>query len=450
MRGNFVSIPTDCPQRDERLGWTGDIHIFAPTANYLYDTCGMLKSWVTDLAAEQLSDGSGIPPHFCPNVFPNDPKAPAAIWGDVVIGLPWALYQAYGDPRILSDQLDSMQGWLGRGIPRDEHTGLWRDDSYRWQYGDWLDPKAPPFEPADSMTDSLLVANAYLVHMTSIMHEVGKALHRDDLAEKYNRQAASLKAAFQRCYITPEGRVVSDTQTGLALAIIFNLFSNPQQESTAGARLATLVQRNSRFKIATGFAGTPIIGHALSKIGETQLFYRMLYHRKAPSWLYQVTMGATTPWERWDSMLPDGSVNPGEMTSFNHYALGSVADWMHSTIVGLRPLTSGWKRFRVQPRPGGDLRDARGRFISSYGEIVVSWSINDGHGNSGGEDGDCEHFHLKVQVPPNTSAEIILPTSGRSIDVLSGSHEFSEPYKRPVWPPLPIYFGNEPHGDDEP
>ncbi|KAL3496920.1 bacterial alpha-L-rhamnosidase-domain-containing protein [Aspergillus germanicus] len=425
MRGNFVSTPTDCPQRDERLGWTGDIHIFAPTANYLYDTCGMLKSWVTDLAAEQLSDGSGVPPHFCPNVFPQDPKAPAAIWGDVVIGLPWALYLAYGDPRILSDQLDSMQGWLDEGIPRDEDTGLWRDDSYRWQYGDWLDPKAPPSEPADSMTDSLLVANAYLVHMTSLMHEIGLALHRNDIAEKYSRQAASLKTAFQRRYITPEGRVVSDTQTGLALAIIFNLFSNPQQESTAGARLKLLVQRNSRFKIATGFAGTPIIGHALSKIGETQLFYRMLYHRKVPSWLYQVTMGATTPWERWDSMLPDGSVNPGEMTSFNHYALGSVADWMHSTIVGLRALTPGWKRFRVQPRPGGDLRDARGRFISSYGEIIVSWSINDGHVDGNGEgDGDST-FNLKVQVPPNTSAEIILPTSGRSIDVLSGVHELN-------------------------
>ncbi|KAJ0423807.1 bacterial alpha-L-rhamnosidase-domain-containing protein [Aspergillus carlsbadensis] len=247
-QNSWAGILTDCPQRDERLGGTGDIHIFAPTANYLYDTCGMLQSWITDLAAEQLEDGSGIPPHFCPNVLPQDPKAPAAIWGDAVIGLPWALYQAYGDPRILSDQLTSMQGWFDQGIPRDEATGLWRDDSYRWQYGDWLDPKAPPSEPADPTTDTLLVANAYLVHMTSIMHEIGRALNRNNISEKYSRQAQDLKATFQRRYITPEGRVVSDTQTGLALAlaIIFNLFETAAQEAVAATTRASKSQLASR------------------------------------------------------------------------------------------------------------------------------------------------------------------------------------------------------------
>lgn len=438
MKGNFLSVPTDCPQRDERLGWTGDIHVFAPTANYLYDTCGMLQSWAKDLAAEQLTDGSNVPPFFCPNVFIDDPKYPTAIWGDVSVGLPWNLYMSYGDCNVLKEQLQSMRAWIDKGIVRDEATGLWKNGSY--QFGDWLDPIAPPDEPGNSVTDPQLVANAYLVHITTLMSKICAVLRLDELAKQYCESAIRLKAAYQQRYITPEGRVVSDSQTAIALSIHFQLFSSPHQETVAAARLRELILRNSRFKIATGFAGTPILGHALSRVGDAQLFYRMLYHRKAPSWLYQVTMGATTMWERWDSMLPDGSVNPGEMTSFNHYALGAVADWMHNNIAGLSVLEAGWRKFRVAPVPGGDLTYARARFLSPYGLISVQWTIED------------LKFLLIVIVPPNTTAEVLLPTTKRDHRVIigSGTHEFSVDYKQPAWPPIPIYPHYYPHDDDEP
>jgi alpha-L-rhamnosidase len=438
MKGNFVSIPTDCPQRDERLGWTGDIHVFTPTANYLYDTCGMLQGWAKDLAVEQMIDGSNVPPFFCPNVFLEDPKYPTAIWGDVLVGLPWDLYKSYGDRNILSQQMASMQAWIDKGIVRDEKTGLWEDGSY--QFGDWLDPKAPPDEPGNSVTDPQLVANAYLIHTTSLMHEICIALDQGELAKQYSESVLRLKAAYQKRYITPEGRIVSDSQTAIALSIHFQLFPTLSQESVAATRLCDLILRNSRFKIATGFAGTPILGHALSRVGESQLFYRMLYHRKAPSWLYQVTMGATTMWERWDSMLPDGSINPGEMTSFNHYTLGAVGDWMHSTIAGLTSLEPGWRKFRVAPIPGGDLTHASARFLSPYGLITVKWTIAG------------TQFILAVAVPPNTKAEVLLPGGEKDhpITVGSGTHEFKTDYKQPSWPPIPIYPQYYPHDDDEP
>ncbi|KAH6970587.1 alpha-L-rhamnosidase [Ilyonectria sp. MPI-CAGE-AT-0026] len=414
MRGNFLSIPTDCPQRDERLGWTGDIHVFGPTANYLYDTSGMLQGWLKDLSAEQIEDHGSVPPFFCPNVFVDDTRYPTAIWGDVLVGLPWDLYTSYADKGILNRQLESMQKWMNEGIPRSHSTGLWEEDSY--QFGDWLDPFAPPDDPGNSVTDPQFVANAYLVHVTSLMHKICLVLGLEELAKSYSNSFAKIKVAFQRRYISTEGRVVCDTQTALALAIHFQLFETQTQERTAAARLKHLILRNSRFKIATGFAGTPIIGHALSRVGEAQLFYRMLYHRKAPSWLYQVSMGATTIWERWDSKLPDGSINPGEMTSFNHYALGAVADWMHRGIAGLVPVKPGWQKFLVAPFPGGDLTHATARFMSPYGLIYVKWTVENAK------------FSLRVQVPPNTVAEVKLPsTDSQKQDVISigsGTYDF--------------------------
>jgi alpha-L-rhamnosidase len=242
-------------------------------------------------------------------------------------------------------------------------------------------------------------------------------------------------------YITKTGRVVADSQTALTLCIQFQLFDTPEQEAAAAHRLSVLIRRNSRFKIATGFAGTFLIGHALTKVGMTQLFYRMLYHRKCPSWLFPVDMGATTIWERWDSLLPDGSVNPGQMTSFNHYALGSVADWMHQTIAGLKALEPGWKRFRVAPIPGGDLTYAKAHYLSPYGWIHTSWALKNGS------------ILLEVTVPPNTTAEVVVPgeNDGMPVVVGSGKHVFEKRFELPEWPVLPLYgIGETSCDDDEP
>lgn len=327
-----------------------------------------------------------------------------------------------------------MTDWLKNGVKRDG-TGLWERDHH--QLGDWLEPTAPGDDPGNGPTDEVLVANAFLVRMTDIMTQISKILGDDKNGESYTKATEELRIQFRRSYITDEGRVVSDTQTALALAIYFSLFETAQQEKSAASRLVTLIKRSARFKIATGFAGTPIIGHALKKIGEVQLFYRMLYHKKNPSWLYPITMGATTIWERWDSMLPDGRVNPSKMTSFNHYALGAVAHWMHTTIAGIEPLEPGWKRIRIRPIPGGTLTSCNARFLSPFGLVQVSWRIDD------------DELYLEAHVPGNTTAEITLPGKEPQ-NVGSGKHEFRVKYTAPAWPPLPIYTPFMPHDDDEP
>jgi alpha-L-rhamnosidase len=434
MRGNFLSIPTDCPQRDERLGWTGDLLVFAKTANYLYDACGTLKDWLKDLAAEQLSDENGIPPLVCPDVL-RTPRVPNAIWGDVLVSAPWDLYQAYGDRELLLRQYKSMQMWIDNGILKDDR-GLWRPGKF--QLGDWLDPKAPPDEPGNGVTDPEFVANAFLIRITDLMAKISSAIGLSKDSARYKSSAAMLRSAFAKSYITDTGRVVSDSQTALALAIHFSLFAASTQERVAADRLKYIILTKSRFKIETGFAGTPILGHALTKVGESQLFYRVLLHKKCPSWLYPVTMGATTIWERWDAMLPDGSINPGEMTSFNHYALGAVAHWMHSVIGGLRPAEPGWKKILIQPIPGGTITHCSSQHTSPYGCIKVSWRL------------DGEDLRLNASIPPNSTAEVILPNMEKAKHIGSGDHEFCVRYERPQWPPLPNYFPFAPHDDDEP
>ncbi|KAF5687155.1 alpha-L-rhamnosidase [Fusarium denticulatum] len=435
MRGNFISVPTDCPQRDERLGWTGDLQAFAPTAAYLYDTGGILKTWLRGLAFEQTEDGKGIPPLFSPNIWKGRPNISSAIWGDALISVPWDLYQSSGDTDFLADLYDNMNEWLTKGVKRDKDGLLW--DPNHSQLGDWLEPGAPADDPGNGPTDEILVSNAFLIRMTDIMVQISGMLGRDRERQLWAKQAADLRARFAQIYITDEGRVVSDTQTALALAIHFSLFPTSKQQDTAAARLVHLIRRNARFKIATGFAGTPILGHALNKINQHQLFYRMLMHRKPPSWLYPVTTGSTTIWERWDSMLPDGTLNSSNMTSFNHYALGSVANWMHTTIAGIQPLEPGWKRIRIAPVPGGTITSCHARFISPYGEVDVSWQLA----------GD--KIHLSATIPGNTEAEVTLP-GGEPEVVGSGRHVFSRSYTRPEWPPLPIYPPFVPHDDDEP
>ncbi|KAL3441429.1 alfa-L-rhamnosidase [Aspergillus insuetus] len=437
MRGNFVGLPTDCPQRDERLGYTGDLQVFARTGNFLYNTCGVLSTWLQGVAADQARDGQGVPPMFSPNVHRKKPNFRAAVWGDCTVIAPWELYQSFGDVELLRAQYQSMTDWMEKGIKRDER-GLW-DPKCTFQLGDWLDPYAPPKEPARATTDPQLVADAYLVRVTDLMAQISKALGSPDAADRYLQRVSSLRKAFQEEYVTPNGRLASDSQTAFALAIYFDLLPSARAREVAGNRLAYRIRYHDRFKIGTGFAGTPIIGHALTQCGKTHIFYRMLMHKKNPSWLYPVTMGATTIWERWDSMLPDGSINEGEMTSFNHYALGAVGDWLHRTIGGLYALEPGWKRFAVRPVPGGGLEFAEIQHESPYGRIEFDWKL--------AENGRL--LKATLLVPPNTIAEVRLP--GQSVEtVRSGRYEYEVAMEPSDWPPLPIYPPYMPHYDDEP
>lgn len=411
MRGNFLDIPTDCPQRDERLGWTGDLQVFSPAASYLYNVSGFLDSWLRDLAVEQFEAG-GIVPFVVPYIL-NELVRAAAAWGDAAVVVPWVLYQHYGDKDILATQFKSMRTWVDWIAGVAGESLLW-DKGF--QFGDWLDPAAPPDKPGEARTDKGLLATAYFAHSAEW---VGRAAGVLGLAEeeiRYLTLAGEIRRAFAREYITPSGRLLSDTQTAYALAIAFELFPQPAQRQHAAERLEALVIAND-YHIGTGFVGTPLICDALSSTGHLATAYHLLLERSCPSWLYPITMGATTIWERWDSMLPDGSVNPGKMTSFNHYALGAVADWMHRTIGGLNPLEPGYQRFEIRPRPGGSLTQACAKLSTPYGLAQCEWVI---------EDGEIE---VKAIIPPNTTACVILP--GREdgvIEVGSGKYQWKVDY----------------------
>ncbi|WP_326839426.1 family 78 glycoside hydrolase catalytic domain [Streptomyces olivaceus] len=412
--GNFLDLPTDCPQRDERLGWTGDIAVFAPTAAFLHDCSGMLGGWLRDLAAEQLARPDRSVPLVVPDILdPPEGRHPHALWGDAAVLVPWALYRDSGDLELLRTQYPSMTAWvdLAAGLARAD-GGLRRDPD---QLGDWLDPAAPADDPAASRTDAGLVAAAHLVHSADLLSGIAELLDEKEDADRYRALAAALRTAFTHEFVTGAGRVASDSQTAYALALCFGLLPDDRQRRHAGDRLAQLVRR-AGFRIATGFAGTPLICDALCGAGHAELAHRMLAERHCPSWLYPVTMGATTVWERWDSMLPDGTVNPGQMTSFNHYALGSVADWLHRTVAGLAAAEPGWRRIRVAPRPGGTLTRARAAHTTPYGRAEAGWRI------------EGPRLVVEVLVPPGTVADIHLPGRDTPLTRGAGRHALEVPY----------------------
>ncbi|HWS35853.1 MAG TPA: family 78 glycoside hydrolase catalytic domain, partial [Actinoplanes sp.] len=398
-KGNFLDLPTDCPQRNERLGWTGDLAVFAPTAAYLFDTADFLADWLADLAAEQQA-ADGLVPFVIPDIlkyqgsppdFP-DPDS-TAFWSDAAVWVPWTLWQAYGDRAILERQYSSMAAHVRRVRTLLSPTGVW-DASF--QFGDWLDPDAPADNPAKAKADPGVVATAAYYRSLTLVAETAALLGRADDADEFTALAVRTRAAFNDQYVNIDGTVHSDCTTAYTLAIEFGLLDEHQQ-TLAGERLARLVA-DSGYRVSTGFAGTPYITDALTRTGHLDAAYRLLTERGCPSWLYPVTMGATTIWERWDSMLPDGTINPGEMTSFNHYALGAVADWMHRTIGGITPLEPGYARVRIAPRPGGGLTWARAGLDTRHGRIDVSWRL----AADGSVDAD-------VSLPPGVTGVLSLP-----------------------------------------
>ncbi len=413
MRGNFVDIPTDCPQRDERLGWTGDIAAFAPTASFLYECAGMLTSWLLDLAAEQQQYGTV--PNYVP-WLPLVPATPTAAWGDAAVVVPWVLYRRYGDREILRAQYASMTAWV-------DQVALIASGSHRWdsgsQLGDWLDPAAPPDRPDAARTDRYLIATAYHALTAQIVADVATVLGRDGDHQRYVELAALVRTAFADEFVSPTGRLISDAQTAYGIALQFDLLPHPGQRERAGRRLVELVRQEDH-RIGTGFVGTPVICDALTAIGEPDVAYRLLMQRECPSWLYPVTMGATTIWERWDSMLPDGQVNPGQMTSFNHYALGAVADWLHRTVAGLAPADPGYRRILVAPHPGGGLTHAAAAHETPYGRAEVQWRRA---GSS---------LILDVTIPPGATALVQLPDqTDAPVEVGTGRHTFTCAFRAP-------------------
>jgi alpha-L-rhamnosidase len=425
QRGNFVDLPTDCPQRDERLGWTGDIQIFAPTAAFLYDCHGMLASWLRDVAAEQHPDGTV--PWYVPQI-PGGPQwtpaRPGAGWGDVVALTPWALYHGSGDAGLLAAQYDSARRWVDLITGLADPSGLWNSG---YQLGDWLDPAAPPEDPGAGRTDRHLIATAYYAWSARHVSRSAGVLGLADDQVYYERLADAVREAFINEYVLSDGRMTSDTQTAYAVALQFDLLPDAQARATAGARLAGLVGEGGH-TIQTGFIGTPLLAPALSATGHDGTAYSLLLQQDCPSWLYALKHDATTIWERWDSMLPDGTVNPGEMTSFNHYALGAIADWLHSTVAGLSAESAGWRDIAFRPRPGGGFTWAGAAHESPYGRIAIRWQQH------------ASGLEVHTTVPTGTRARIEWPDGG--LTVLSTGSTTS-------WREIPSPVGVAFEGTDE-
>ncbi|MET7283939.1 family 78 glycoside hydrolase catalytic domain [Kribbella sp. NPDC005582] len=411
MRGNFVDVPTDCPQRDERLGWTGDIQVFSPTASFLFDTAGFLGNWLSDLSAEQLKDGSV--PFVIPDVLRN-PEPATAAWGDAATIVPWVLYNRTGDAALLARQLPSMRAWVDKLTALAGDNLLW---SGGFQFGDWLDPTAPPDDPFRAKADPDVLATAHLARSAEVVALAAEVVGDTEVAREYADLAARVRQAFAAEYTTEGGRVLSDAATNYALALQWALLPTEHQRQRAAERLADLV-RTAAFRISTGFVGTPLIADALADTGHADLAYRLLLQTHCPSWLYAVTMGATTVWERYDSMLPDGSINPGEMTSFNHYALGAVADWMHRRVAGLAPATPGFRSLTISPLITGQLTSASAKHLTPYGEAAVAWTRSNGE------------IALSVTVPVGARARVDVPGASDAVEVGHGTHEWTatDPY----------------------
>ncbi|MGP5054688.1 family 78 glycoside hydrolase catalytic domain [Brachybacterium paraconglomeratum] len=415
MRGNFVDLPTDCPQRDERAGWTGDIAVFAPTAAFLFDVKAFLSSWLRDLALEQ-EHNAGVVPYVVPNplkyVEPSrldiDPggTTPTAVWADAAVWVPWALWETYGDIGLLAEHFPTMLAHVHAVEGCLSPEGIW-DEGFQW--GDWLDPAAPPDDPFASITDSGLIATLSAFRSTRLTAHAASSLGRVEDAVELGALADRILAGFRSRYVDGE-RLVSDTVTAYSLAIAFDAVQAPLREAF-GDRLAELVAEDG-FHISTGFVGTPFVTTALSATGHVDAAYRLLLQEECPSWLYAVTMGATTIWERWDSMLPDGTINPGEMTSFNHYAFGAVADWIHRAVGGIAPEEPGYRMVRVAPRPGVGIDWAETSLETASGAVAVSWRV------------EAERLDLTVDLPDGVRAIIDLP--GRpEMTIGSGSHRSS-------------------------
>ena len=391
QKGNFLDVPTDCPQRDERLGWTGDAQVFAPTAAFNFDVSAFYTKWMGDLAADQLKNGSV--PHVIPDVLKG--RAGATAWADAALIVPWTNYLAYGDRRILEVQYPSMKEWVEYMWGRAGEDDLWTGDQH---FGDWLAFASNRSDYTGATTEKDLVATAYYAYSSGLLSKIAGILGKDDDAKKYAQLSGDIKKAFINEFVTPAGRLVSHTQTAYLLAIAFDLL--PENLVPKAAQfLAGDVKKMGH--LTTGFVGTPLLCKTLSEQGYDDLAFMLLNRKEYPSWLYPVTQGATTIWERWDGQKPDGTFQNVGMNSFNHYAYGAIGEWLYNYVAGIQidAENPGYKHFILAPHPGGGLTSAKATYDSMYGEILSSWKIEN------------EQLIYDVKIPANTTATITLPNA---------------------------------------
>jgi len=414
LKGNFVDIPTDCPQRDERMGWTGDAQVFARTSTYLMDTRNFFRKWLRDLSAAQFENGGVpfvVPDVLTGNFGDGDIIANAesvAGWGDAAVICPWVMYFAYGDTNILKEAWDSMKAWVEYIRGRASGGALWNTD---YQLGDWvaLDAKEGSYFGATA-TD--LVATAYYAKCVEILVETAERLGLEADRDTYAALYTDIKKAYDDEFFSKTGRLVSPTQTAHILSLAFGLVPEEHASRAVGDLIALLAENDGH--LTTGFLGTPYFCQVLADNGHLDEAYKLLLKEDYPSWLYQVTKGATTVWEHWDGIKPDGTMWSANMNSFNHYAYGSVGEFIYRVIAGIDTDAEhvGYKRIKLHPRPGGGLTFAKASLMTPYGAVVSDWRIDGGT------------FTLNATVPHNTTAEVLLP-DGTVHEAGSGTHNFS-------------------------
>lgn len=399
QRGNFLDLPTDCPQRNERLGWTGDAQVFIHTALFNYHGGPFFTKWLRDLKADQLPDG--CVPIVIPSVVSG---AGSAAWGDAATVIPWVVYQTYGDKRLLAEQYDSMKAWVEYIRRQGKNEYLW-DKGFH--FGDWLalDAKENSFVGA---TPKDFIATVFYAYSTRILRDVAEVLGKWDEVQEYSALLDKIIEQFNHEFVSPSGRLVSPTQTAHVIALMFDLVEGKVKERTA-FELNELIMQND-YHLTTGFVGTPYLCLALSKGGYHETAVKLLMKEDYPSWLYQVKKGATTIWEHWDSIKEDGSFWSEQMNSFNHYAYGSIGNWMYRIVAGLAmdEESPAYKKIRIEPKFAGTaLTYAKVAYESMYGKIQSSWRLTH------------EEVELEVEIPSNTTADILLPFANLT-DVLEG------------------------------
>jgi alpha-L-rhamnosidase len=391
QKGNFVDVPTDCPQRDERLGWTGDAQVFSRTAAFNMNVHNFFFKWLKDVAADQQPNGSV--PFVVPNVLGANAGGSAG-WADAATIIPWNMYLAYGDKKILGNQYNSMKAWVGY-MQKNSTNDLWNKG---FHFGDWLFYR--PDDDNDgraAVTDKYLIAQSFYAHSTQLLINAAQVLGKTEDVNSYGALLTKIKEAFMREYMTGNGRLVSGTQTAYVLALNFDMLPEALRKQAAERLVENI--KNYGNHLTTGFLGTPYLCHVLTRFGYTDMAYTLLLQEKYPSWLYPVKMGATTIWERWDGIKPDGSFQVPSMNSYNHYSYGAIGDWMYRVMVGLDTYEDGvgYKHIRIKPHIGGGFTNASASLQTYYGKLSSGWKVEN------------DKILMDVEIPANTTATVFIP-----------------------------------------
>jgi len=403
QKGNFLDVPTDCPQRDERLGWTGDAQVFSRTAAFNMNVNNFFAKWLRDVEADQLPNGSV--PFVIPNVLGVN-AAGSTGWADVANIIPWNVYLAYGDKRVLERQYNSMKNWVGY-MQNNSKNNLWNTG---FHFGDWLFYR--PDDDNDgraAVTDKYLIAQCFYANSTQLVINAAKVLGNTSDIAMYETLLQKIKEAFVKEYLTANGRLVSGTQTAYVLSLNFDMLPESLRQQAA-ERLVDNI-KNYGNHLTTGFLGTPYLCHVLTRFGYTDMSYNLLLQEKYPSWLYPVKMGATTIWERWDGIKPDGSFQVPSMNSYNHYSYGAIGDWMYRVMVGLDTYEDGpgYKHIKIKPHIGGGFTNASASLETYYGKLSSGWKV------------DADKIYMDVEIPANTSATVFVPANSKNLITENGA-----------------------------